>query len=323
VPFRASWDRTTRIISAVVCLGLLAIVFGVHNAILTVLSVMVLFIAAAWSPQAYALNGQFILVRRKVGTVRIPLAAVREVRRADGEDLRGCIRLWGSGGLFGYYGVFSTPKLGRSTWYVTNRSNIVVLVTDAKTVLLSPDDVSGFLDAVRAAATPPSTAAGIEAGLSPAPRRASGKWIGLGIALAAAGLVTAAMLYSPGAPGYTLTSDTLAIHDRFYPVTLPASAVDLSGVRIVDLHQNTGWLPVRRTDGFANPFYESGWFQVANGDKVRLYRAGGARVVLLPPRGAGPAVLYQAADPDAFVEQLRGEWAPAARHAGAGANAGK
>jgi hypothetical protein len=53
--------------------------------------------------------------------------------------------LGGSGGLFGYYGLFSTSKLGRSTWYVTNKSNSVVVITAAKTVLLSPDDPDAFL----------------------------------------------------------------------------------------------------------------------------------------------------------------------------------
>ena len=319
--FPASYDRTTKIISMVVCLGLLAIVFGVHNAILTVLSVLVLLIAAAWSPRGYAVEGSSILVHRKIGTLRISLADLREARKADSEDLRGCIRLWGSGGLFGYYGLFSTPKLGKSTWYVTDRGKAVVLVTGGKTMLFSPDDLAGFLDTVRAAAPRTAYAETME----PAPARSAGygKWIGIAIALAAAGLITAAMLYSPGAPGYTLTPDTLTIHDRFYPVTLSASAVDINGIRIVDLHQNTGWRPVRRTGGFANPYYQSGWFQVANGDKVRLYRAGGARVVLLPPKGAGSAVLYQAADPEAFVERLRTAWARTARNAGPGKNAGK
>jgi hypothetical protein len=322
VTFSASYDRTTKIISTVVCLGLLAVVFAVHNAILTVLSVLVVFSAAAWSPQRYALEGQSILVRRKVGTVRIPLTGLREARRADREDLRGLIRLWGSGGLFGYYGLFSTAKLGKSTWYVTDRSKIVVLITGDRTVLLSPDDTAGFLEAVRAA-VPQGNAAEPALELTPVPPPATGKWIAIAIALAAAGLVTGAMLYSPGPPAYTLTSDTLTIHDRFYPVALQAASVDLSGVRVVDLHQDTGWRPVKRTNGFANPYYQSGWFQVANGDKVRLYRAGGARVVLLPPNGAGSPVLYQAVDPEAFVEQLRTAWTRTARTAGRGANAGK
>lgn len=149
MPFPASYDRTTKIISAVVCSGLLAVVFAVHNLILTILSLAVLAIGWAWSPRGYVVKGQTILVKRLAGTVRISLDELREARRADSEDLRGCIRLWGSGGLFGYYGLFSTSKLGRSTWYVTDRSKIVVAITGAKTILFSPNDPAGFLAAIR------------------------------------------------------------------------------------------------------------------------------------------------------------------------------
>jgi hypothetical protein len=150
--FTASYDRTTKIISAVVCLGLLAVVIGVQNFAAACLSLLVLAVCLAYSPRGYVLDGRSILVRRLVGTARIPLDEVREARRATPGDFRGSIRLWGSGGLFGYYGLFSTASLGKSTWYVTNRSNAVVLTTAAKTVLLSPDDPDGFLASIRSVA---------------------------------------------------------------------------------------------------------------------------------------------------------------------------
>jgi hypothetical protein len=114
--------------------------------------------------------------------------------------------------------------------------------------------------------------------------------------------------YSPGVPGYTLTPDRLTIHDRFYPVTLSASSVDVDQIRVVDLTREAQWQPIARTNGFAVPHYRSGWFRVANGQKVRLYRADGQRVVLLPPIGDSAPVLYQAADPEGFVRQIRAVW---------------
>jgi hypothetical protein len=39
-----------------------------------------------------------------------------------------------------------------------------------------------------------------------------------------------------------------------------------------------------------------------------LYRADSQIVVLLPPKGAGAPVLYQAADPEKFVRELRIAW---------------
>jgi len=319
VPFAASYDRTTKIVSAVVCLGLLAIVFAVRNPVLAILALLILAVSFAWSPRGYRIEGRMLLVDRLAGTVRIALDGIREARRTTPEDLRGCIRLWGSGGLFGYYGLFSTSKLGKSTWYVTNRSKSVVLISDRKTVLISPDDQEGFLASIQAAAP-------VVQGMSLSSATSERSWrsklftpLGAALVLAAIGLGVAANLYSPGPPSYTLTASTLTIHDRFYPVTLQARDVDLGGIRIVDLNQNTGWRPVTRTNGFANSHYQSGWFRSASGEKVRLYHAGSPIVVLLPPSGAGPAVLYQAEDPVDFVHQLRTAWgASAAGQAKAG-----
>jgi len=45
------------------------------------------------------------------------------------------------------------------------------------------------------------------------------------------------LLYSPGIPGYTLTPDALSIHDRFFPVTLAADAIDVSGLSAGNFRQ--------------------------------------------------------------------------------------
>jgi len=42
---------------------------------------------------------------------------------------------------------------------------------------------------------------------------------------------------------------------------------------------------------YHGPHYHAGWFRVANGRTVRLYRAEGMRVVLLPARANGAPVL--------------------------------
>ena len=318
MPFSASYDRTTKIISLVVCLGFLAVIFAVHSVALVCLSLAVMFVAYAYSPRGYVIEGRAILVKRLAGTVRIALDNGYEARRTTTDDFRGCIRLWGSGGLFGYYGLFSTAKLGKSTWYVTNRKNGVVLITGSKTTLLSPDDPDRFLAAVQSAAP----AGSYTAPAFDAPRRSGtlGIAMSLAVAVGVLGLVVAAITYSPGPPSYTLTPEALTIHDRFYPVTLPAASVDVYQIRIVDLDRDSEWRPTQRTNGFANSHYQSGWFRVANGQKLRLYRSGGQRLVLLPPRSDGASVLYQAEDPDGFASAVRAAWTGQAQALG---NAGK
>lgn len=307
--FGAPYDVTTRIISAVVCVALLAVAAGIPNVYIAVLSLLIMLGAYAYSVRGYAVTEGSIVVRRLAGSVRLPLTQVREARRAGPEDFQGCIRLWGSGGLFGYYGVFRTSKLGRCTWYLTDRKRAVVVRTDAKTALYSPDDVDGFLAAIgvvspgqvgsysATAAVPGIVNVRIVAGA-----------IAFLLGLAAVAFAVAGARYAPGPPEYTLTAGSLAIHDKFYPVTLGASSVDVSAIRVVDLTQETGWRPSKKTGGFSNTHYRSGWFRASNGQTMRLYWAGATRVVLLPPKGEDAPVLMEVSEPDGFVRQVREEW---------------
>ncbi len=300
--FSVSYDRTTRIVSAVVCAGLAAASIAVPSPWFPLLALAIVALSWAWSPRGYVVAEDAIRVKRLIGSAHVPLAGLREARRAGPEDFRRAIRLFGSGGLFGYYGLFSTRTLGRSYWYVTDRSKAVVVITGAKTAVFSPDDVDGFIAAIGAPEAP--------AGAPPAPRWSPLPAILIGAAVGGAviAFVLASLYYSPGLPGYTLTRDTLAIHDKFYPVTLGARDVDVARIRVVDLREEPGWRPTMRTNGFGNLRYRSGWFRVANGKSVRLYRESGARLVLLPARNGAAPVLLEVKAPEQFVQQVRRKW---------------
>jgi Bacterial PH domain len=308
--FSASWDRTTWIISTLVAVLLLSVAIAAHSIIAPCLAALVIFFSYAYSTRGYAVSDQTLTIKRLIGDIHIPLDRIRRVRVAAGEDLSGCIRLWGSGGLFGYYGLYRTAGLGKSTWYVTNRSKALVLITETKTIVVSPNEQDGFLEAIRAS-VPAMDAPGAESMFQTLDSVTGTRRTGIAGALvgvAAVALAVAGMLYSPGAPGYTLTPESLSIHDRFYPVSIDASTVDVSGIHVVDINVDRDWRPTMRTNGFSNPHYHAGWFRVAGGQKVRMYRANSTRLVLLPPKSDSAPVLYEVADPDNFVAEVRREW---------------
>jgi hypothetical protein len=270
-------------------------------------------LAYLYSPQSYEVSGRSILIKRLIGTVRLPLDSIRELRTGNAADFQRCIRLWASGGLFGYYGWFKTAKLGKCRWYMTNRSNSVIVVTDERTVVLSPSDVQGFLASVRSVVPVPETTKGQIPNASDTTRGGvpAGVWIGGAVSILVTCVVCFvcfALMYSPGPPKLTLTSSSLTIHDRFYPITVNAADIDVSGIKIVNIRTDQAWKPTARTNGFANAHYHSGWFQVACGS-VRMYWADGARLALLPPRRSGAPVLVQVNDPEQFVEGVRQKWA--------------
>jgi hypothetical protein len=305
--FSVSYDRTSQVISSLVSLAVLVSVVAAHNFAVGCLASLALALAYAYSPLGYIVSQQSIIVRRLVGNATIPLEGVQEVRVTTSDDMRGCIRLWGSGGLFGYYGWFRTSKLGRSIWYVTNRKKMIVVRTGAKTALFSPDEVDGFLASLRAAAPIREIPSGESFGAAKN-RGLAGVWIAAAAASAGFMVAVFVMTYAPGPPSYTLTAESLTIHDRFYPVTLNPDAVDVGGIRVVDIGQESDWRPALRTNGFANRHYRSGWFRLAGGKTARMYQADGSRLVLLPPKGAGVPVLLEVQDPEKFVRVVQQEW---------------
>ena len=269
----------------------------------------VILVSYALAPRGYAVLGRALLVKRRLWrSVAVSLESVRELQPATAEDFRGALRLWGNGGVFGYYGLFQTAKLGKCRWFLTNRSNAVVLVTEEKTVLVSPDDVPEFMAAVRGVAAVPDTYTGALR-LQMSETSSAGRWVGGAIATVVLAIVGFAFLYAPGPPKLTLTAHALEIHDRFYPFTLSAADVDIAGIRVVDITGDPEWRPTARTNGFANAHYHSGWCRTANGRTALMYWADGRRLVLLPPKGNGPAVLVEATEPEKLVATIRDEWA--------------
>jgi hypothetical protein len=312
--FSASYDSNTKIITAAILVLFLTIVVAAHSVDAGCLCALTVVAAYAWSPRGYAVAERTIAVNRLIGSARIPLEGIREVRAATTDDLRGCLRLFGNGGLFGYYGLFRTSKLGKSTWYVTNRGKAVVVITAAKTVLFSPDDVDGFMAAIRASAPVPMTlpgGPGLDSMQYGGGGSQIGKLVGAAIGIVAIAGVAFAFWYSPGPPSYTLTPESLTIHDRFYPVTLNRTSIDVEHIRVIDFGVDTDWRPTQRTNGFAAPHYRSGWFRVASGKTVRMYRTDSLRLVLLPPKGDGAAVLLETREPEKFVVEVREKWLPA------------
>lgn len=149
--FSVTYDRTTKVVSALAVVTLLSIVLVTHSGAVGPLATLIVFLSYGYSPCGYTLSNRALTVKRLIGNVHIGLDHLQEVRTAGAGDLKWAVRLWGSGGLFGYYGLYRTAGLGKCTWYVTDRGKCVVLITGEKTAVLSPNDVEGFIAAIRAA----------------------------------------------------------------------------------------------------------------------------------------------------------------------------
>src|SRR5512140_3940751 len=109
--------------------------------------------AWALAPRAFEIGGGALRIVRN-GWLRtaIPLAEIRSAGEVGPEVLRGALRLFGVGGLFGSYGVFRSPALGRLRLDATRSSGLVLVRTARGAHLLTPDRPGEFVEALLAAA---------------------------------------------------------------------------------------------------------------------------------------------------------------------------
>jgi hypothetical protein len=218
-------------------------------------------------------------------------------------------------GLFlsGGRGVIVQTKKGRRFLIGSKTPEKLAAATEAARIAaaFSPDDVKGF-DATVQGIIPNQTAIQSDSDSIRTQSSRSGglrqKLIGVAIGILIILPLVAFLLYSPGPPKYTITSEGLTIHDRFYPVTVKAADVDVEHVKVVDIGADPHWRLTERAEGIGLLHYKAGWFRVAGGEKVRMYRTISQRLVLLQPKGQSAPVLMEAKQPEAFIQKVRQAW---------------
>jgi Bacterial PH domain len=154
--YKASLDKTARVITASVTIVFLFIILAEYiermnidesaRILTSVVMLLIYFITYAFCPLGYVVNYKELIIRRPLSNVTIKRTDIRSVEVIDRQKLRGSIRIFGDGGLFGYYGKFRNSSLGQMTWYVTRRDKIVLVQTAKdKKIILSPDDPQRFV----------------------------------------------------------------------------------------------------------------------------------------------------------------------------------
>lgn len=102
---------------------------------------LVFFSAYLWQARFYTLQEDRVIIHRFIGNIVIPLNKIEAVQRV--EKLSISLRLFGSGGLFGYFGIFQLEQGSRIRLYSTRSTDLVVIRAD-KVYAISPNDSAGF-----------------------------------------------------------------------------------------------------------------------------------------------------------------------------------
>jgi hypothetical protein len=209
-------------------------------------------------------------------------------------------------------GVIVQTKKGRRFLIGSRSPEKLAAATEAARIAatLSPDDVKGF-DAAVQGIIPNQSAIGRDPDSTRAQSSRTGRLL-RGLYQAVIGIVViliiALALYDPESVKYTITSEGLTIHDLFYEATIKSTDIDIEHIKVVDIGVDPHWHPTEKTNATRSKRYSAGWFRVAGGEKVRMYRTTSQRLILLPPKGQNAPVLLEVKQPEAFIQEVRQAW---------------
>jgi hypothetical protein len=101
-------------------------------------------------PKSYTVTNSSLQINRPIGALTIDKKDIKSGEFIPKKDMGVALRMLGNGGIFGYTGYFTTKQLGRMLWYVTYQEKMVLItLTSGKIICVSPDDVTGFVAAMK------------------------------------------------------------------------------------------------------------------------------------------------------------------------------
>ncbi len=162
--FSAPWNIATKLstgLAVVILFALPMMLTQVDSppelaAVVIGISVVILAISYLLAPRGYAVEGGNIEIRRSLFPVTIAGSEIECVKPLSKPDMGATMRVFGNGGLFGFYGVFYSRKLGRHKWYASRTNHLVGIETrGGGWVVISPDDPAKFVEAVGKPPKPP------------------------------------------------------------------------------------------------------------------------------------------------------------------------
>ena len=154
--FKTSLDKLAKVVTAVIIILFTAIIFlqlifiqdfGNTSSIITITTLLISYlIAFIFRPISYIILDELLVIHRPLLDIKIALTEIENIVVLDSQELKGTIRTFGVGGLWGYWGSFANSRIGAMKWYATRMSNAVLITTgNNKKIVLTPDDPELFV----------------------------------------------------------------------------------------------------------------------------------------------------------------------------------
>lgn len=117
---------------------------------LSILLGFTLIFSWGYAPIAYEVNSTDLIIHRKFSNKTIKILQIKTVKKLIKTDLSHTIRTFGVGGLFGYFGRFNSPKLGKLKVYASRWDYfILVQLKDGTNYMFTPDEQDQMEEALQ------------------------------------------------------------------------------------------------------------------------------------------------------------------------------
>lgn len=155
--YKTSLDNSTKITTTAITILFAVIIItqfllikaaGTSIPVITSFALLLIYFAVfLYRPVNYILADDEIIIKRTLGDVKIKRSEIKTVQQLERSDLAWSLRIFGVGGLFGYWGKFSNKKMGTMTWYSTRKDKAVLIETiNNKKVIITPDEPQQFVN---------------------------------------------------------------------------------------------------------------------------------------------------------------------------------
>jgi hypothetical protein len=146
------WSTTVIITTVIVTLVLLSSLFVSlqYRTVPALIACFVIFIALFFViyllPVYMSYDAEGIKIQRLISRVILPVQDILLLKKVDDNMVSWSIRLFGSGGVGGYLGIFSNKKLGTYTMYATQKKHLILIKTDRKKYIFSCERYDDLLN---------------------------------------------------------------------------------------------------------------------------------------------------------------------------------
>ncbi len=114
---------------------------------ISVLFLLTIVFSWGFHPTAYEVDDDALLIHRPFGALKINKNKIVNIESIDAAQLRFGMRLFASGGFFGYFGLYTSKAIGRYYRYTGHSKNLLMIVIDKRKYVIGPDSET-FAEAI-------------------------------------------------------------------------------------------------------------------------------------------------------------------------------